>query len=84
MTLTIHTTDEVYVHRAPQRTRFEADSSLLQLLESFELIGIHATILGLPVVEGRVADPMFPADIDHFTALLLLLEDADDLLLCES
>lgn len=32
-----------------------------QLLELFELIGLHATVLALPFVERRLADPMLPA-----------------------
>src|SRR5690606_27527409 len=44
-----------------------------------ELAHPHAAVLGLPLIEGRLAHAMFPAKVGHLAALLMLAQHRHDL-----
>ena len=56
---------------------------LFQLLQAFDHFGIHPTVLVLPVIEGALADTMLLTNIGYTYPSFVLLEDFDDLTLCE-
>ncbi len=51
----------------------------LQLLQTLQRGNLHAGVLALPMVEGRLTDTVLPTDVSHRFTTLLQLQDADDL-----
>ena len=56
----------------------------LELFEPPQVARGEAAVLGLPVVEGRLADAEFAAEVAGLLAALLALERGDDLRFAES
>lgn len=52
---------------------------VLKALQPLGLADIHPAILGLPLVDGRIADAVLAAQIGHGNPSLVLLQNADDL-----
>src|SRR5208283_4971864 len=52
---------------------------VLQLLEPFELVDLHAVVPGLPVVVRGVADAVLAAQVDDLGTAVGFLQHSDDL-----
>jgi len=56
----------------------------LKLLDSLEFIELHATILGLPIVDRRFGDAVFAGNIQDVLASIIFLKNANNLGFSES
>lgn len=63
---------------------FELRQFALDLLESPQIRRFQPTVFGLPIVIGRIADPMLPTQVFDFDAPIPLLQDRDNLGFAES
>jgi hypothetical protein len=61
-------------------TASSAGRSPLKLLQQRGFEPIHPAELTLPVVEGRLADPVFAAQVDRLRTQLVLPQNPNDLL----
>lgn len=50
-----------------------------KLFQPLQGAGIHATVFRFPLVEGALAEAMFPAQFFHRDACFRFLQDIDDL-----
>ena len=58
---------------------FEAAVFLFQVLEALQLAHAHAPKLAFPRVKGGLTDAVFPANLDHGLALVLLAQNTQNL-----
>jgi hypothetical protein len=50
-----------------------------EVLDAFEFVDREATVLGLPVIEGSVADAKLATQVGNFLSALIALQHGDDL-----
>jgi hypothetical protein len=65
---------------ASAKSFFSLPFSLLSPFQALGLRDFEPAVLGFPVVEARLADPVLPAQVGRFHLGLVLLHDGDDLL----
>ena len=73
----------VIKHRIGQKP-FQAGILVFKTLQPLSIADIHPPTLGLPLVDGRIADPILAAHISNGNTSLLLPQNADDLIFGES
>src|SRR5690606_14224944 len=71
------------IHHRLRQEPLQLRILVLELLQPLRLADLHAAILRAPVVEGRIADPVLPAQLCGAQPRLMLLQDADNLLFRE-
>ena len=66
--------------QAPLRIELvEAAIFVFQVLEALQLAHAHAPKLAFPRVKGGLTDAVFPANLDHCLALVLLAQNSQNL-----
>ena len=75
-----HGLHSVVIHAQFGIHPLEAAELLLKLLDTLELVGFHATVSGLPIVEGGRTYAVLSTDVSDLQAALMLLQYRNDLM----